>query len=212
MLFFPPALTTESYPAPSQFSTCLADCPQNAFMLLGSEPAWVGDVLFPLRELIASLLLLAIVARLAYRISRATRLMRRTLVPFLLFAILRTLSIAVNFDLRRAGIDDSVLLASTTVTELGLPAMCIGFFIGLVRWRIHTADSLLALARGLRGPDKGTERRDLIAATLSDTTVDLAFRKDGGGSGLVDADGRPFRCLRGGPIVAPRSSSMRTSR
>jgi signal transduction histidine kinase len=191
-LFLPTALITESYPAPSQFSTCVADCPRNAFMLLGSEPAWVGDVLVPLRELLASVLLLAIVGRLAYRISRATRLMRRTLVPVLLFAILRTLSIAVGLGLRRAGVDDSILIASTTVTELCLPAMCIGFFIGLVRWRMHTADSLLALAQGLRGPGEGTERRDLIAATLSDPTVELAFRKDVGGSGWVDADGRPF--------------------
>jgi signal transduction histidine kinase len=191
-LFLPTALITEEYPAPSPFSTCVDDCPENAFMVLGSEPAWLGEVVIPLRELVVSMILLAIVARLAYRISRATRLMRRTLVPVLVFAIIRTLSLAVSLGLRRAGVDDSVVIAATMVTELSLPAMCIGFFIGLVRWRIHTADSLLALAQGLRSPREGAERRDVIAATLSDPTVELAFRKDSGGDGWVDADGNPF--------------------
>jgi signal transduction histidine kinase len=189
-LFLPTALITEDYPAPSPYSTCVDDCPQNAFMLLGSEPAWVDAVVVPLRELLASALVIAVVARLGHRISRATRLMRRTLVPVLLFAILRTLSVAVGLGLRRAGVDDAVLSAATAVTELSLPAMCIGFFIGLVRWRIHTADSLLALAHRLRSPVDGAGRRDLIAATLNDPTVALAFRSDTGG-GWVDVDGRP---------------------
>ena len=37
VLFVPSALFTETYPAPSQFSTCHSDCPANAFMLLGSS-------------------------------------------------------------------------------------------------------------------------------------------------------------------------------
>jgi signal transduction histidine kinase len=190
-LFLPTALLTETYPAPSQFSTCAADCPQNAFMLLGSEPAWLDDLVVPLRELLASLILLAVVVRLADRIRRATRLMRRTLVPVLIFAMLRTLSIAVGFGLRRAGADDSVVTVATTVAELCLPAMCIGFLIGLLRWRIQTADSLVTLAHGLRRRGGPAQRRDLIAATLSDPTVELAFWRGDGGSDWVDADGRP---------------------
>jgi signal transduction histidine kinase len=190
-LFLPTALLTETYPAPSQLSTCTADCPQNAFMLLGSEPAWLDDLVVPLRELLASLILLAVVVRLADRIRRATRLMRRTLVPVLIFAMLRTLSIAVGFGLRRAGADDSVVTVATTVAELCLPAMCIGFLIGLLRWRIQTADSLVTLAHGLRRRGGPAQRRDLIAATLSDPTVELAFWRGDGGSDWVDADGRP---------------------
>ena len=189
-LFLPTALLTETYPAPSQFSTCTADCPQNAFMLLGSEPAWVDDLVVPLRELLASLILLAVVVRLADRIRRATRLMRRTLVPVLIFAMLRTLSIAVGFGLRRGGVDDSVVTVATTVAELCLPAMCIGFLIGLLRWRIQTADSLVTLAHGLRRRGGPAQRRDLIAATLSDPTVELAFWRVDSGGGWVDADGR----------------------
>jgi signal transduction histidine kinase len=189
-LFLPTALLTETFPAPSQFSTCTADCPENAFMLLSTEPAWVDDVVVPLRELLAFAILLAVVIRLADRIRRATRLMRRTLVPVLVFAIVRTLSIAVGLALRRGGADDSVVIAATTVTELALPAMCLGFLIGLVSWRIHTADCLVALAHGLRHRRGGAQRRDLIAATLTDPTVELAFWRVDAGGGWVDADGK----------------------
>jgi signal transduction histidine kinase len=192
LLFVPTALITDSYPAPSQFSTCASDCPDNAFMLLSSEPVWVDGLVIPLRELLAALILLAVVVRLADRVRGATRLMRRTLAPVLFFAILRTLSIAVGFGLRRAGVDDSVLAVSTAVTELCLPAMCIGFLIGLIRWRIYTADCLVALAHGLRRRSGPGQRRDLIAATLTDPTIELASWRPDGGGGWVDADGKPM--------------------
>jgi signal transduction histidine kinase len=190
-LYVPTALITESYPAPSQFSTCAADCPSNAFMLLDSEPAWVDGVLLPLREVLTAALALAVVIRLTDRIRRATRLMRRTLLPVLVFAILRTLAIAVALGLRRADADDAALTVATTVIALGLPALCIAFLIGLVRWRIYAADCLVALAHGLRGRRGPAERRDLIAATLTDPTVDLAFWRGDGDGGWVNAEGQP---------------------
>jgi signal transduction histidine kinase len=189
-LFVPTAFMTDAYLAPSQFATCVSDCPDNAFMLLGSEPGWVDGLIVPLRELLASLVLLAVVVRLADRVRGATRLMRRTLAPVLLLAMLRTLSLAVGLGLRRAGVDDSVLAVSTAVTELCLPAMCIAFLVGLLRWRIYTADSLVALAHGLRRRSGAGERRDLIAATLTDPTVELALWRPSGG--WVDVEGKPM--------------------
>jgi signal transduction histidine kinase len=190
-LYVPTALIIETYPAPSQFSTCSADCPSNAFMLLDSEPAWVDGVLLPLREALTAALALAVVIRLTDRIRRATRLMRRTLLPVLVIAILRTFAIAVALGLRRAGADDAVLTTATTVIALGLPALCIAFLIGLLRWRIYAADCLVALAHGLRGRRGPAERRDLIAATLTDPTVDLAFWRADRDGGWVNAEGQP---------------------
>jgi signal transduction histidine kinase len=190
-LYLPTALIAETYPAPSQFSTCVSDCPGNAFMLLDSEPAWVDGVLLPLREVLTAALALAVVIRLTDRIRRATRLMRRTLLPVLVLAILRTLAIAVALGLRRAGADQA-LTAATTVIALGLPALCIGFLIGLLRWRIYAADCLVALAHGLRLRRGPAERRDLIAATLTDPTVELAFWRVDGAGGWVGAGGEPI--------------------
>jgi signal transduction histidine kinase len=190
VLFLPTAFITETYPTPSQFATCSADCPANAFMLLGSEPAFLDDVVVPLRELLVAAIFLGVVVRLAGRIRRATRLMRRTLVPVFAFAILRTLALAVGLILRRAGADDAVVEVATAIIALGLPAMCIGFLVGLLRWRIHTADCLVALAHGLRNRTAPAERRDLIAATLTDPTVELVFWRAGDGGGWVDAEGK----------------------
>jgi signal transduction histidine kinase len=191
ILFLPTAFITEAYPTPSQFATCTTDCPGNAFMLLGSEPAFLDDFVVPLRELLVAGIFLAVVVRLVRRILGATRLMRRTLVPVLVLAILRTLALAVALVLRRAGAADSVVEVATAIIALGLPALCIGFLIGLLRWRIHTADCLLALAHGLRTRTGPGERRDLIAATLTDPTVELVFWRPEGGGGWFDADGKP---------------------
>jgi signal transduction histidine kinase len=204
ILFLPTALVAESYPTPSQFTTCEADCPGNTFMVVNSEPALLDDFLIPLREVLAGALLLAVVVRLADRIRGATRLMRMTLVPVLVFAILRTLAVAVGLGLRGAGVDDSVVATVTAVIALGLPALCIGFLIGLLRWRIQIADSLLGLARGLPGLTGQAQLRGLIAATLSDPTVELAFRRPQGGDGWVDGDGKPM------PLPPPPSDRRAT--
>jgi signal transduction histidine kinase len=190
-LYAPTAFIAETYPTPTPFTTCVADCPGNAFMLLDSQPAFLDGFVSPLRELLAIAIFLAVVVRLADRILRATRLMRRTLVPVLVFAMLRTFALAVGIGLRRGGADDSVVTVATTVIALGLPAMCLGFLIGLLRWRIHTADCLVALAYGLRSRTAPARRRDLIAATLTDPTVELVFWRGDGGGGWVDANGRP---------------------
>ena len=63
-------------------------------MLLSSEPAVMDDLIVPLRESIAAVILLVVVLRLADRIRRASRLLRLTLVPVLVFAMLRTLAVA----------------------------------------------------------------------------------------------------------------------
>jgi signal transduction histidine kinase len=204
MLFLPTALIAETYPTPTPVATCDAECPGNAFMVLSSEPAFLDDVVVPLRELLTAAILLAVVIRLADRIRWATRLMRRTLVPVLVVAILRTLALPLGFGLRGFGADQSAVEASMWVIGLGLPALCIGFLIGLFRWRIHIADSLVHLARGLPGLEDHARRRDLIAATLSDPTVELAFWGPQAGDGWVDIDGKPA------PLPPPPSDRRAT--
>jgi signal transduction histidine kinase len=192
VLFLPTVLIAETYPSPSPISTCDASCPSNAFMVVGTEPAILDDLIVPLREVLAAVILIAVIVRLADRIRRATRLMRRTLVPVLVTAILRTLTLVAAFGIRGAGAGDSAVVASTAAIGLGLPVICLGFFIGLVRWRLYIADRLLGLAHTLSGPTAGTRLRDVIAATLGDPSLDLAVwrRLDREGS-WTRVDGTP---------------------
>jgi signal transduction histidine kinase len=192
ILFLPSAFIAEAYPAPSPFSTCDSDCPGNAFMVLNSEPAFLDAVVVPLRELLAVLILLAVVVRLAYRIRHASRLMRRTLFPVLSIAILRTFLFVAAFGLRRGGAEDSVVTAATGAIALGLPALCLGFLLGLVSWRIHTANSLVNLSKRLRPRPDPERTRDLIAETLSDPTVELAFWRPDEGGAWVDGHEQPI--------------------
>ena len=190
VLYLPTALLVDAFPALSPLATCESSCPGNAFTVLGSEPAWVGSLVLPAREALTVLLTLAVVTRVAFRIRGATRLMRITLVPVFVFAMLRTFALGLAIILRRGGADDAAAVGAAAV-GLGLPAICLGFLIGLLRWRIYTADSLLRLTHGLREQTEGTDRRDLIADALSDPSVELAYWRTGDGGGWRDADDLP---------------------
>ena len=203
LLFLPTALIAESYPSPSVISTCVADCPANAFMVAGSEPAFLDDVLVPLRELLVGLLGLAVVVHLARRIGRASRLMRMTLMPVLVVAIARTLILVVALGARRAGAEQPVLDVLTGVLALGLPAMCVGFVIGLLRWRIYTADCLLRMAHDLREQSEPGHRRELIGDALGDPTVELAYWRPEHGGSWVNGDEQP--------VTLPEPGSGRSS-
>ena len=89
VLYLPSALISEGFPAPAPYSSCHGGCPENAFFLLGTEPAFVDSVLRPVRELLTVLLFAAVTVRLGVRVREATHLMRLTLTPVLGVAIAR---------------------------------------------------------------------------------------------------------------------------
>ena len=105
-------------------------------MLLSSEPAVMDELIVPLRESLAAPPPDAVVVRLADRIRRATRLMRMTLVPVLVAAMLRTLALVAAFgDRARAAPANRCCRRHPSGIALGLPLICLGFLIGLLRWR-----------------------------------------------------------------------------
>jgi signal transduction histidine kinase len=197
VLYLPTALFDGSFPQPSPWATC-TECPGNAFDVLG-EPAWLDDAIVPLRELLTILVMVAVAGRLAQRVAHATPLMRRTLTPVLVVAILRVGAFAVTIGARRAGAGDDVIDALIWVVLLGLPAMSLAFLVGLVRWRLFTADALLRIAIGIRHDPRPDELRDLIADALSDPSVELAYRDPGAATGWVDGDGKAIPPPRDGP-------------
>ena len=73
VLWLPTALLVNRYPTPSDWVTCAANCPHNAFMIVSHEPGVVASVVLPLRELLVVLLFLAVVARLFHASSRPAR-------------------------------------------------------------------------------------------------------------------------------------------
>ncbi len=200
LLYVPTVLIDQSFPQPSPWASCVPpDCPGNAFMVASSEPGILEDAIVPLRELLVILMMVAVAVRLGQRVARATPLMRRTLSPVLAMAIVRVGTFGTAIAARRANADETVTDVLIWVILLGLPAMSIAFLIGLVRWRLFTADALLRLAVGIRHDPHPEELRELIAKALSDPSVELAYRDPGVPTGWVDGDGKPIPAPRDSP-------------
>jgi signal transduction histidine kinase len=200
VLYMPTVLVDESFPQPSPWSSCIPpDCPDNALMVAGSEPGILESAIVPLRELLTILLMAAVAVRLAQRVARATPLMRRTLSPVLVMAIVRVGTFAASIAVRRVDPGGTAVDVLIWVVLLGLPAMSLAFLLGLVRWRLFTADALLRLAVGIRHDPHPEELRGLIATALSDRSVELAYRDPGASTGWVDGDGAEIPPPRDGP-------------
>jgi len=198
-LYVPTALMTDAYPVPSTWTTCTEGCPDNAFQLLAHEPAWVGDVVLPLREALTALVLLAVTLRLLTRIRTATTTMRRTLTPVLAGAAIHAVALPVALGLRRAGDTSDAVLTLTWVVASGLPVVALGFLLGAARWRLAIADGLYRLAPKLHaGTDHETLRRALAEA-LEDPSIDLVYRS--AGDRWLDTAGRP--------VTLPAADSQR---
>jgi hypothetical protein len=67
-LYMPTALLVERYPVPAPLASCDVGCPPNAFMVSGSEPAVIEDLVRPLRELLTIMLFVTVAGRLAQRL------------------------------------------------------------------------------------------------------------------------------------------------
>jgi signal transduction histidine kinase len=193
VLYLPTALLTDAYPIPGPPTSCHTGCPGNAFMVVSAQPAFVDDIVRPLREFLTAALFTAVTVRLAMRIHRATHLVRRTLAPVLVVAILRLAILAVATVGRRVAPKSSLLDICMWLIAFTLPAMAIAFLVGLGRWRLFTAAATQRLATRLHGHAQPDELRAALADAFDDPSLDIAYWLDDGGGRLVDAEGNGVR-------------------
>ena len=146
LLYLPTALLADGYPTPSQWASCIEDCPGNAFQVVASEPAFVETWLRPLREVITVALFVAATARLATRMSSSSPLLRRAIVPALAVAAARLATYAVALVLRAIDPDGTLATASATLVAVFFPLITLAFLAGLLRWRLYVGASLGRLA------------------------------------------------------------------
>lgn len=189
VLWLPTALLVRRYPTPSEWVTCSAHCPRNAFMLVGHEPAVVGSVVVPLRELLVVLLFLGVVARLVQRIVSASRIRRRTLTPVLTVAVAGILVIAVGLVVRRLAPGSSVLDVLRWLVAFALPAMAMAFLVGLVRWRLYVGASLRRFVASVGSSADPGRVRDAFANAFEDPTLAVVYPV--AEDRWAAADGRP---------------------
>jgi signal transduction histidine kinase len=179
VLFLPMTLLTDAYPVPATWTTCTEGCPGNAFQVR-PEPAWIGDVVVPLREVLASLLFLAVTLRLLTRIATATTAMRRTLTPVLALAAVHAVALPLGLTLRRAGDSSDAVLTVIWVMAVGVPVMALGFLVGAARWRMAVGAGLYRLAPRLQAGTDPETLRSALAEALDDPSIDLVYRGSNG--------------------------------
>jgi len=210
LLFLPTALLVERYPTPAPWVACGSDCPRNAFVAVAHEPRVIEQLVDPAQVLLAIVLVVAILARLADRVRGATRLGRRTLTPVLVVAMVWAIALAVTLAVRLAWPGSGLVEAVAWLVAFTVPAMAVAFLIGLMRWWVYVGASLRRLAARLRNALGPEELRSALADAFEDPSLEVAYRH---GDGWSDAQGRTLatpapgtgRCLTevryGGRIV-----------
>jgi signal transduction histidine kinase len=193
VLYLPTALIGQDFPLPAPYTSCASDCPPNAFFVLDSEPGFVDSIVRPLREVLTAIVFLAVTARLAQRVRRSTRLMRKTLTPVLAVAVARFFIVGMIVIVRRVDAGAPALEAFNWVAALGLPAMAAGFFVGLIRWRLFVATSLQELGIRIRDGTDVETLRAALADAMSDPSLRLVYWADSRDGRWVDADGNEVR-------------------
>jgi signal transduction histidine kinase len=189
-LYLPTALLVEQYPLPSPYSSCDATCPDNAFMVTASEPAFVEDVVRPLRDVLSVAVFLGVLARLAYVIRGAPHLLRRTLTPVLAVACFRAAVLGIAISARLWAPDSKIIDVMGWLIALAVPAMAVAFLVGLARWRMFVVHALQQLIARLRGHPSPGDLRAALADAFDDPSLEIAYWVGDDGDGRwADAAG-----------------------
>ena len=177
VLYLPTALIGASYPVPTTWTSCVSDCPDNAFFLLAEQPAIVA----PMRMLGALSVLgvmIAVLVRLRRSALSASPLSRQVLVPVVVVGALRVLCVGVvlvSRDWLSDPGDTSALRASAWLIAALTPAIALAFLFGLARARLHADEVVWRLAtRAQDAPDAETLRA-VIAEAIGDQTIEIVF-------------------------------------
>jgi signal transduction histidine kinase len=173
-LFVISALFVEQYPRATPWATCDADCPPNAFMVVDAEPAVIGDVVLPVRELLSVIVMGGIAWSLLRRIRRASHASRRQVVPVLVACVVSCVTLIAFLGVRRFGPDTSSAAETLGAAwALCIPAIAVAFLIGQLRRRLQVADALEGLSLALRGTPDVADLREALAAAVEDPDVEV---------------------------------------
>jgi signal transduction histidine kinase len=189
VLYLPTAVMVDGYPTPSQWESCVSDCPANAFQLMDSEPAVVEAWVRPLREVLTVLLFSVVTVRLAMRMAAASPLMRRAIGPVLVVAIARVALFVVALATRAVDPEGTPAAVSTWLIALAVPGITLAFLVGIVRWRLFVGASLARLTHHTARYTSPDELRHALADAFEDPDLEILYR--GSEGGWVGAGGSP---------------------
>src|SRR4051794_9748110 len=171
VLFVPTALLVDHYPEPSEGSSCTLPCPANALDLAPGQPAFVDDLVRPLRETLVVAIFFVVAVILVRRARRAGPMLRRALIPVAGMAMFRALAFPIYFGLRGPHPTSGLLTTLNWVYLLALPLIPLSFGAGLVLRRLYGALALQRMALRLPAAAGVPELERAMATALEDPTL-----------------------------------------
>ena len=176
LLYLPTVLVVQHYPEPAPWSTCGIDCPPNAFAIADTTPAFVADIVRPLREVLSALVFFGVAVILAQRTYRAGPLLRRMLVPVLAMAIFRGIALAAYDAARGSAPTAASVHALGWVYVISLGLIALSFSFGML-WRgLYATTALQRLTLGLKPQTTPAALRAALADALEDPSLQIAYR------------------------------------
>ena len=188
-LYLPTALLVERYPVPAPGVGCVAGCPANAFMISGSEPAFIADVVRPLREVLHHRAVRGGLCAARDEIESSERLKRRALAPVLAVACFRCAAFSGALVGRRIAPRAQLVDLSVWLVTLAVPLTAVAFLVGLLRWWVYIARSTQRLAAKLRGHPTPDRLRRALAEAFDDPALEVVYWLGNGKGYWGDADG-----------------------
>jgi signal transduction histidine kinase len=173
VLYIGSALLVRDYPVSTPWAACQADCPDNAFMIVGREPALMQNVVRPVRELLAVLLFAAAAASMARRWRGATPLRRQAIAPVAVVSAVSVSLLAAFFVARAQSAESATAVTLGVLWSLCIPALAAAFLAGLLQRRLMLGSLVERLGALLGGNADVARLRDVLATVLRDPTLDL---------------------------------------
>lgn len=198
-LYLPRLLLGEDFEVPSPFTSCVENCPSNAFFALDREPGLVDAVMRPVGVLLVLGVMTAVTLRLWSRVRAATPLTRRMLIPVIAVGAARAGVLGIAIVARQVDSTSRALELAAWLLALAVPALALAFLAGLLRWRLFAESALRRLADCLRSLPDAVTLRTAFAEAFDDPTVEIVFPARGSPGAWMDSQGRPV------PLPGPGS-------
>jgi signal transduction histidine kinase len=202
VFYLPRILFAEHFDVPSPYTSCVADCPRNAFFAVNHEPAFMHAVLRPAGTTALALIMAVVAVRLWRRMSMATPLSRRIFQAVLVIAAARATLMVIGAGMRWIDPDEPIVEAIAWALALAVPALAIGFLIGLLRWDFFAGRALARLASSVQAMPDGPTLRRAFAEAFRDDSIQIGFPASHGEAGL-------WNDCWGDPIASPRNGDGR---
>jgi signal transduction histidine kinase len=191
LLYVPTALFGQQFPSPAVWSKCISNCPANAFAVGHSTPAFVTDLLIPVREVLTPAMFIAMAVVLTHRASRSGPLLRRMYAPIAVIAITRALVLATYFGVRRANPASEILDALSWLYVVSLPVVVLACSAGRLYRRLFAASALDRVARDVSSSTTPMHVRRALADALRDPSLRILHSFPGDSGEWVDESGSP---------------------